>query len=310
MSGVHLTGLEGTNPLGFLAALGVQVAFVSEPEQPRLWWSDDVVPHAVVDGDFSVDRIACQAMKVFARWKESSAVNPRRPDGCPMPKGDELKLTRDDTRVYLSIAEQCDSAGALATALVAEGSLDRKGDVAKPSDFYFTAGQQKLLDTVRKVLEETTRDDVLNGLEGPWRYESELPSLGWDVSDDRLYALRANNPSPEKKLTNPGPEALAVLGLSACPVFGRQNRTLTQGCSGSWKNGTYSWPLWRKPASPYGVKSLLAHAYSPDSMTTDRGSWFRSWGVFRVLQSSVHRSDQGGYGTFSPPEVEWQSQRY
>ena len=27
MKGTHLPGLEGTNPLGFLAALGVQVAF-------------------------------------------------------------------------------------------------------------------------------------------------------------------------------------------------------------------------------------------------------------------------------------------
>ena len=309
MNVTHLTGLEGTNPLGFLAALGVQVAFASEPEQPRLWWSDDVVPHAIVDEDFTIARTARQAMKVFRQWKDSPAINPRRPDGSAMPKGDELKLTPDDMRVYLSLAEQGDSASTFVTALVAEGSLDRKGDVAKPSDFYFTAGQQKFLDTVRKVLEKTSRDEVLNGLEGPWRYESELPSLGWDVSDDRLYALRANNPSPEKKLTNPGPEALAVLGLSACPVFGRQSRTLTQGCSGSWKNGTFSWPLWRKPASPQGVKSLLAHAYSHDSMATDRGSWFLSWGVFRVLQSSIHRSGQGGYGTFSPPEVEWQSNR-
>ena len=35
MNGVHLNGLEGTNPLAFLAALGVQVAFASQPEQPR-----------------------------------------------------------------------------------------------------------------------------------------------------------------------------------------------------------------------------------------------------------------------------------
>ena len=26
MNGIHLTGLAGTNPLGFLAALGVQIA--------------------------------------------------------------------------------------------------------------------------------------------------------------------------------------------------------------------------------------------------------------------------------------------
>ena len=54
MNQTHLTGLEGTNPLGFLAALGVQVAFASEGKQPRLWWSDDIIPHAVVDEEFGL----------------------------------------------------------------------------------------------------------------------------------------------------------------------------------------------------------------------------------------------------------------
>ena len=307
MSGVHLSGLEGTNPLGFLAALGVQTAFASGPEQPRLWWSDDIVPHAIVDRAFSIERTVDQAMTVFAEWKDSPAVNPRRPDGSAMCKGDELKLTPDDTRRYLSFADQGDSWSALITALLAEGSLDRKGDVAKPSDLYFTAGQQKFMDTVRKVLGGALRDDVLTGLEGPWSYKSELPSLGWDVSDDRVYALRANNPSPEKKLTNPGLEALAVLGLSLHPVFGSQSRTLTQGCSGSWTASRYSWPLWHKPASPHAVKSLLAHASSEDPTTQDRRRWFRSWGVSKILQSSIRRSGQGGYGTFGPPNVTWQA---
>ena len=38
MNGTHLTGLEGTNPLAFLAAIGVQTAFADEEVQPRLWW--------------------------------------------------------------------------------------------------------------------------------------------------------------------------------------------------------------------------------------------------------------------------------
>ena len=149
--------------------------------------------------------------------------------------------------MYLRQAVACGSGGRLASALVAEGSLDNQG-VAKPSDFYFTAGQQKFLDTARKILNAVSSEDIKAGLEGPWRYESELPSLGWDVTDDRVYALRAVNPSPEKKLTNPGPEALALLGLSTHPVFAGRSRTDTQGCSGSWKAGWYSWPLWRRPA--------------------------------------------------------------
>lgn len=308
MNGVHLTGLEGTNPLGFLAALGIQVAFATESEQPRIWWSDNIVPHAIVDKDFTTERIACQAMTVFAQWKDSPVVNPRRPDGSPMPKGDELKLTTEDTRTYLSLADQSDSWSALTTALLAEGSLDRKGDVAKPSDLYLTAGKEIFLDTARKILGGVSRDDVLTGLKGPWSYRSKLPSLRWDVSDDRVYALRAYDPAPKSgpgpKRTNPGPEALSILGLSLYPVFGSHRRTLTQGCSGPWTASTYSWPLWHKPATSHVVKSLLAHAYHPADVGRHR--WLRSWGVFRVLRSSINRHPNGGRGTFAPPEVGWQ----
>jgi len=303
MSGTHLLGLEGTNPLGFLAALGVQVAFANDDEQTRLWWSDDVVPHAVVDEEFTVDRIAGRASEAFAYWNKSPAMNPRRTDGSKMPKGDELKLVPEDIRTYLGQAARCDWSGGLATALVAEGSLDNQR-AAKPSDFYFMAGQQKFLDTAGKILNAVTRKDIESGLEGPWRYESEVPSLGWDVTDDRVYALRASNPSPEKKLTNPGPEALALLGLSLHPVFAGRGRTDTQGCSGSWKSGWYSWPLWRTPASPRAVKSLLAHAYDHPA-ASNRDRWYRAWGVSTILRSPIRRTDQGGYGTFGPPEVVW-----
>ena len=304
MNGTHLTGLEGTNPLAFLAALGIQVAFENEEEQLRLRWSGDITPHAVVDEEFTVSRISDQALKTLACWKESFAANPRCPDGSTMQKGDELKLVPGDIRDYLRQACERDSARDLASALVAEGSLDNKG-VAKPSDFYFTAGQQKFLDTARKILSGAMRDDLIDGLAGPWIYRSALPSLGWDVTDDRVYALRANDPSPEKKLTNPGPEALAILGLSLYPVFARSDRTLTQGCSGSWKAGHYSWPLWSKPAGSHAVKSLLAHAYDHPA-ASNRDRWYCSWGVSAILRSPIRRSGQGGYGTFGPPEIVWQ----
>ena len=299
MTTTHLTGLRGTNPLGFLAALGTQVAFASEREQPRLWWTDDVVPHAVVD--FDMERIVEQAMEVFARWASSRTLNP------PPPLGDDLKLTASEIRTYLECASS-DPATHLAAALVAEDSLDNNSR-AKPSDLYFTAGQQQFLDVVRTILCGASCEDVTASLSGPWPYGSKLPSLGWDVTDDRQYALRAKDPSssPEKKRTNPGAEALALLGLTLHPVFRGNNGTLTQGCSGAWKSASYSWPLWSKAASPNAVKSMLAHAY--DHPAGNRTRWLLAWGVFRTLKSSIRRSGQGGYGTFGPPTVTWQIDR-
>ena len=297
MSGEHLRGLEGNNPLGFLAALGVQVAFATEADQPHLWWSNDVTPHAIVDGPFSVDRIVSRTLEACAKWKDSPAINPK------WAKGDELKLKREDIRAYLKHATQSTWSGALGPALVAEGSLDNQ-NVAKPSDLYFTAGQQKFLVMARELLCNVTGEDIAAGLESPWRYDSKLPSMGWDISDDPIYALRASDPSKQKKLTNPGPEVLALLGLSLHPVFAGESRTLTQGCSGKWKSGYYCWPLWDKPASPRVVKSLLAHT-TDGRKESNRRRWYRSWGVSAILRSPIRRTGQGGYGTFGPPEVVW-----
>ena len=304
MSGTILKGIEGTNPLGFFTALGIQVVFASESEQPRLWWSDDVTPRAVVDLNFTIERVADQALKTFVRWKDSPAMTPQYGEGSFMTKGDELKLASTDLRTYLAQVHDSDSVGALATALVAEGSLDNQ-EVSKPSDLYFTAGQQKFLKMARDILGGVSREDLLIGLKGPWKYESKLPSLMWDITDDRDYALSSKDPSTEKKLTNPGPEALAILGLSLHPVFAGNSRTLTQGCSGSWKAGYYSWPVWSKPASLNAVRSFLAHAYEPTP--AGRHRWFRSWGIEKVLRSPIRRSSQGGYGTFGPPEIIWQA---
>ena len=307
MNGTALTGLEGTNPLGFLAALGVQVAFASESEQPSLWWSTDVTPHALVDRNFSLERIADQALGIFKRWLNSPTLNPKRADGTKMPNGDDLKLEPRDIRAYLGDGSQCDFGGSLATALLAEGSLSANGK-AKPSDLYFTTGNQKFLYMIRKIMQGVTREDLLTGLTGPWIYQSKLPSLMWDISDDRVYALRSVNPSNVKKRTNPGPEALAVLGLSLHPVFGDQGRTHTQGCSGRWSEGWFSWPLWRKPARPHSVNALLAHARGSETQpaATDRQQWFPAWGVFKLLRSQIRRSGRGGAGTFAPPETSWQ----
>ena len=303
MTGTRLAGLEGTNPLGFLAALGVQVAFASQPERPRLWWSDDITPRAVVDSDFSTERIADLALEAFAEWKSSPSMNPKG-----IQNGDEAKFTATELRAYLERSRADRAGGAFAAALVAEGSLDSTKDPkSKPTDLYFTAGKQKFLEMARKILGEVKHADLIDGLEGPWAYKSLLQSLMWDVTDDRVYALSASDPSGTKKFTNPGPEALAILGMSLHPVFASSDRTLTQGCSGNWKSGTYSWPLWRKPGSPDAVKSLLAHAY----YSAKHPSWnyrlerFRAWGVSQVLKSAIRRSDQGGYGTFGPSEVVW-----
>ena len=305
MDGTSLTGLEGTNPLGFFAALGVQVLFVEEAEQPRLWWTDDVVPHAVVDTNFTVDRIVAQALRTFPGWKRSLALSP----GFGGKAADDAKFKPEDIRQYLEYSLSGGPGSSLPAALLAEGSFDsNRGERAKPSDLsglYFTGGPQCFLAMARRILAEVSAVALREGLKGPWRYRSKLPSLMWDIVDDRNHALSDVKPTPQNKETNPGPEALAILGFSRHPVFSGKRRTITRGCVGSWGQSSYTWPLWDRPAGYGAVDSLLAHTTAPSLDGSDqRDRWYRSWGVSRVLTCSISRFGQG-YGTFRPPRTIW-----
>ncbi len=307
-AGTHLLGLEGNNPLGFLAALGVQVILDGEEQQPRLWWSDDIVPHAVVDSGLDANRIADSALAMFERLRDGPALNP----STGTKADDTAKLKPEQIRPYLESAiGGTNTDSRLASALVAEGSLDGLGKVAKPTDLYFTAGRLTFLSIARDLLSLVNSDDLVEAVLGPWSYSSKLSSLGWDVTDDRAYALAPSNPATDKKLTNPGVEALALMGLSCHPVFASRDtrdrdRTLTSGCTGPWRRGnTYTWPIWTRPASISAVRSLLAQVGEHELSTARRRRWFRGWGVSMVMTSDIYRSDQGGYGTFKPAQVTW-----
>ena len=296
--GTHLTGLEGTNPLGFLAALGVQVLFESEEHQPKLWWTDDIIPHTVVDPEFDLDRIVDQAFRVFPRWLESPALNP----GFGTKVDDTAKFNSEELKTYLSNSQPKRLGSRLATALVAEGSFDNNKR-SKPSDLYLSAGKAQFLKDGRTILTDVTKKNLANGLVGPWSYESRLPSLRWDNTDDPNWALSPSKPGV-KKLTCPGPEALALLGLSLVPVFGSPGRTLTLGCTGSWNRAVFAWPLWRSPSSPAVVRSLLAHVTPSEPFWTERRMWYKAWSVSCIVQSTIRRKNTaGGIGNMGPVRI-------
>ena len=299
MSATHLTGLSGTNPLGFLAALGVQVIFEDQEHQPRLWWTEDVIPHAVVDGDFDVERIVVRVREAIPQWLDSPALNPEFGN-----KADnDAKFSPTELRDFLSKNEIRRPADRIASSLVAEGSYYETGQAkgkSKPSDLYFSAGRVAFLRDARKILSNVTDEQLMNGLLGPWRYDSSLPSLRWDIVDDPNWALAATKPGVNKR-TCPGPEALALFGFSLIPVFGQLGRTLTQGCSGTWNEGTFTWPIWTEHIQAPAVRTLLAHVTTIEPFFTDRSKWYRSWGLSCIVESTIRRSKAAsGLGNMSP----------
>lgn len=305
MSYLNLTGLRGRNPLGLFASLGVlDVATRCLPNRDiRLHWSDGLEPIAVLSGPDSIDHLIELCDRDRQRWATSPVLT-WGPNGKPL---DDLKPSLRDLRswiratleIYRQTGESADIE--LLAALVAEGAAARKGD-AKPTHFHFTAGQQKFLIMVRQLQAGVTADDFREALIGPWRYRSELPVLGWDARGERVWALRGFAPGPEKKVGVPGADWLAFLGLRFFPVSLAsdpvgQAHLVTTGCSGSWKSGRFTWPLWSVPLGAATAKAVLADRRLRELTDRER----HRLGLLEVMEAPIRRSDQGGYGSFGPP---------
>lgn len=301
MRELRLEGLEGRNPLGLFAALGaLDVATRHLPgEAVTLRWTEELIPTAVLGGLDSKERLLDLCEADLDRW-HSSPVLTWGPDGIPL---EDLKPEPEDLLAWIDAAlDEYRSTGDrtdidLLSALVADGATAGKGD-SKPTHFHFTAGQQRFLNMVRDLLAGMDRDRFAEALFGPWRYDSSLPVLSWDVRGERIYALRGFDPSKDKRLGVPGADWLGFLGLRFFPVSVRDGDLRTTGCSRGWKKGHFTWPLWNVDLEANTVMSLVAD----DGLDSLSASLRLRLGVHHLLRAPIRRSDQGGYGSFGAPE--------
>ncbi len=303
----ELPALDGTNPLGFLAALGVLDVLHRAGREPTMRWTPDLVPVPVYEGVPDADALVELVDADRARWQDSVVLRGpagRQLDDVKPPHelhrkwAEEVVGTLDDTRADAD----------LFCALLSEYAVDGKGN-GKPTHLHFTAGQQKFLVMVRELASRVDAERIREAIFGPWREDSPLPTLSWSSQGERIYALRAVNPSSEKRLGVPGADWLAFLGLVFFPTravtgnYGQPVSLKTSGCDRSWKRSALRWPLWTVPLERDIIWSLVGDSevvgkdrrLSPDKL--------RTRGVLQVMQAPIRRSEQGGYGSFGGASV-------
>lgn len=309
MKDLELTGLNGQNPLAFLAALGLlrvldeQLAERKGSTRPRLAFAEEGRV-AVLRSALTLDEIYELVLKDAAGRLGAAALALAYDDEGKLvdPDGEDaiadLKPDPDEAARYLrSLLNKDRRSLDLGAAFFSELVKDNNGNT-KPTALHFTAGQQKFLEMVTELRRSLQRAHLEEALLGPWRGLDALPSLSWDSTVARLYALRAVNPSSEKRGSVAGANWLAVIGLSYFPVNVRRGRLVTTGVVGGWKDGAFSWPVWSPPSTRLEVASLLRGDVGQLSRKERE-----AMGITQVFRSAITRSDQGGYGAFSPAEV-------
>ena len=311
--GVILTGLDGSNPLAFLAALGALDAaseqLRTKDRRLRLAWRDEGAWRPVIFGVESLGELIETLTAEQASWRDAPALQLRygkQKKGQRAGKeAHDLKPPPDQFRAFVEqvvgVAEQNPNMRRQLDMVASYGTdavTDNQGNM-KPTALHFTAGQQEFLAMVDELARLVTPADLEEALIGPWKYERPLPVLQWDSSGARDYALRAEDPSKDKKTGVPGADWLAYRALPLFRVAPVHGRLQTTCCGGGWKDGFFEWPIWSAALTREVVQVLLGVAKLCDLP----GEIRRARGVVAVFRSAIRRSDQGGYGRFLPAEA-------
>jgi hypothetical protein len=311
---VTLTGLDGSNPLGFLAALGALRVLDERARRegraaPAMAWAEEARWIPRLEGVESMDDVVGAVLRdaeawadepalAFAYTRDGNRVPPDHPkairDLKPRPALMRQLFDEVATRATRGDRRSADMAAAFGTDV----ATDNNGNV-KPTAFHFTAGQQTFLRMAAELRAGLREGHVVEALVGPWEGRSQLPSFSWDSTTARIYALRATDPSGEKRGSVAGANWLALVGVTFFPVAARGVRApLTPCVDGGWKEAVFTWPLWTALARTATVRALLGLPRLAESAPAER----RARTVAAVFQCAISRSDRG-VGGFSPAQV-------
>lgn len=187
-----LMGLDGENPLGFLAALGALRALVGEGSSGghfRMHWQRAGGSwHPVISSrESSVD--SSEVVEVLQGRLSSMR------DHAAFALGDDLSVSPDTYRTYAGVAAESATLGSqvhaeFAAAFASESVINEvlgKDPVVEDTALRTMsgAGHQHFLGFMRQLVAITTANDLRDALFEDWRYRDGKPSLRWDPDDDR-----------------------------------------------------------------------------------------------------------------------------
>ncbi len=295
-----LNGLDGSNPLGFLAAIGVlriATKVASQSDWRVRWemragqWSPVLMRNARLTADSLIDLLipALAAMK----------------DDPSFRFADDLTISCEEFRkVARSAYNAADLTDRHYADFIAAFGCDSLQVSAKDQRIQDTAlrtmsgaGHQHFIGSMRELVEKTNPGHLRASLFESWQYSDSKPSLRWDPLDDRRYALRWEEPSGDPVRTMRGANRLAVEALPLFPTAPGERKLHTTGFTQRRSEGVlFTWPIWEMPLNIDTVRSLLSLA-ELQKPRPDRKNLFAR-GIVEIYRSQRITRDK--YRNFAP----------
>ena len=222
-TGLLLEGIDGANPLAFLAALGtLRGLTIAWPQRlVQMSWEarDAWRPRLLVDSAPPAREEVLSGLAAFTDL---------RPGHEALSIGDDLSVTPDvfrGTACQAAEGSSSSAAGRSAADFIAgfgcEAVTERnRGDVIQDTALRTLrgAGHQHFLKTMRDLTECAAADSFDRCLFQVWMRSDRRLSLRWDPEDDRRYALRWRDPSKDAAGTEWGANRLAFEAIPLFPV--------------------------------------------------------------------------------------------
>jgi hypothetical protein len=225
---IVLRGLDGSNPLAFLAALGtLRTLALAWPERSvRMAWRVEAAawrPVVAAQGLVGVNAeqdVLVALLGELAHGTSSAAFQFTR----------DLRLMPEEFRKFalaaqataLSGDKQTHNDSAFAAAFACETCINKDGTVQDTAFRTMSgAGHQHFVESMLELAKCTDQDHLRRSLFSNWDYADGKPSLRFDPVDDRRHALRWSDPSGDDVRTMRGANRLAVEALPllpTCPV--------------------------------------------------------------------------------------------
>lgn len=255
-----LEGLDGGNPLGFLAAVGaLRTATMAWPAaNPTLRWE-------AVSGAW---RPALSVKTVQDKKGMISGLHQqlrKMADHSALKIGDDINFTADAYRAFCCTAQDQIATDSIFAEFLAsfasEAIVDEKSGQIADTAFRTMrgAGHQHFLKTMRNLAALTTEEHLEQCLFSPWAYSNVGMSLRLDPVDDRRYALRWKEPSKDPGATEWGANRLAIEALPLFPVQSVAKQAKTTGFVSRKKQGTFfTWPIWCGALTMDVVRSAIS----------------------------------------------------
>lgn len=259
-----LTGLDGANPLAYLALLGVASLAKRFNTNIRISWIK--AEGAWRPQLFGFDGSKIDLAEALHRELALSPIEPFCLDKkLPFSRlilrnamQNSLISSNLNSRATLDIlaglgtdAHEDENGAFLETAL----RMVRSGD---------SAGQG-LLAYAAKTRQTVTPENIYSTLFKTWQYNDEGFSFRWDPIEDQRYALRWHDPSAQSKKnlilkTEKGANALAIEALSILPVQPTAQGSATTGFLKSKdRRDHFNLPIWNTAISTDIIRSIVSN---------------------------------------------------